>query len=262
MPTPEWLYQQNRRRRMREEEARLQMMQLLLLNDDSVTVTGIGGPSTSDLGSGTIVFDGTTSYVSAPADTAGTLWSSGETKFTVEWFQYMTSSGSTPRVFSVGTDTSATLGVSIEGGTLYMWPGAKFAFDLSSISGGYLNVWVHIALTYNSGALSLYVNGNRVDTDTGSFAMTDTTNPFYIGWDNYATRPIANRFTGNITNFRWVNDEVYTGTTYTVPTSPLSVITGTKLLLLGGSSSNPVSDASGNVTFVNHSTTWSASTPF
>jgi hypothetical protein len=44
MPTPEWLYQQNaRKRRQREEEARLQVIQLLLLNDDSVTVTGIGG---------------------------------------------------------------------------------------------------------------------------------------------------------------------------------------------------------------------------
>ena len=45
MPTSEWLYQQNRRRRIREEEARMQMIQLLLLNDDSVTVTGIGGTS-------------------------------------------------------------------------------------------------------------------------------------------------------------------------------------------------------------------------
>ena len=232
------------------------------LNYNQMLTSGMGGLIVNPLGSGTIVFNGTTSYVSAPADSTGTLWSSGETKFTVEWFQFMTDAGLTPRVFSDGTDTSASVGVSIEGGTLYLWPGAHFAFDLTTLPDGYLNVWLHIAIVYDSGNLTLYVNGNRVSTDTATYTSNDIINPFYIGWDNKVTRPTQNRFTGNITNFRWTNDSVYLGTTLTVPTSPLSSLPTTKLLLLGGLADNPVSDASGNVTFVNHLTTWSAATPF
>jgi len=91
MPTPEWLYQQNaKRRRQREEEARLQMIQLLLLNDDSVTVTGIGGIVDSII---TIpinidppVVTGTNFYVGDVLTTTNGTWSGSPTSFTYQWY--------------------------------------------------------------------------------------------------------------------------------------------------------------------------------
>lgn len=217
-------------------------------------------PAEAPASSGTIVFNGLDpdsggSYVAAP--TSGiTSWLPGTDDFTVEWFQKTATATAHPRIFSIGPDTDAKWGVSIENDTVYTWPTANnFAIGTPQE-----DVWLHIALVRESGMTRCYIDGTQVgspqaDTEdiiAGGF-------DFYIGSDGLTD---GDGYAGNITNFRWTNDVVYTGSTFTPISSPLTVLAQTKLLLLGGSSANPVVDSTGINILEYDNTTWSADTPF
>lgn len=215
-----------------------------------------GAPAES---SGTILFNGLDpasggSYVSAPKATIAT-WLPGTGDYTIEWFQYQTTLSSHPRVFSIGPDTAATLGVSIEGNKVYTWPnGNNWAIGKT-----YQNTWIHVALVRTSGTTKCYIDGSSVGT-----AQADTVNvagalkDLFIGADGETA---GDGFPGKITNFRWTNSSVYSGN-FTRPSSPLTVLPNTKLLLLGGSPSNPVVDSTGINALTNYNTTWGPETPF
>ena len=175
-------------------------------------------------------------------------------EFTVEWFQYQTATGH-PRVFSIGPDTGATLGISIEGNKIYKWPGGKSW----AIPGTYLNTWTHMAVVRKGGTMSAYVNGATAGTPQGDTTnVSGATFSLYIGSDGLSD---GDTFTGKITNFRWTNSAVYTGT-FSRPTSALTQLAQTKLLMLGGNITNPVIDSTGINVLTNFHTTWSSDTPF
>lgn len=228
--------------------------------DNPIVITPAGG-------SGTITFNGTNAYVRVPNATLST-WLPDLADFTVEWFLKRTGNGSGfPRVFSIGPDTAATLGCSIEGGTAYIWcdnGNGSGQWMNGGMSAGYNNgtAWSHIALSRISGVTRLYIDGQYKSKSTdvrhinGSIHPGD---PMYMGGDG-----VSNWFQGELTNFRWVNTGLYGGseTTITVPSAPLANIAQTKLLLLGGSVANPVVDAASINTLIDSNTGWSADTPF
>lgn len=215
-----------------------------------------GAPAAS---SGTILFNGQDptnngSYVSAPKATIAT-WLPGTDNFTVEWFQYQTVLSSHPRVFSIGPDTTPKYGVSVESDTIYTWPGG----NSYAIGKTYLNTWIHVALVRTTGTTKCYIDGTQVGTaQANAVAISGATYDFFIGADGLSA---GDGFPGKITNFRWTNSAVYTGN-FTKPSSPLTVLAETKLLLLGGSAANPVVDSTGINTLTNYNTTWGADTPF
>lgn len=233
------------------------------LHHEMANPTSLGGGSDvveDEAGSGTLVFNGLDpqsggSYVSAPGSTIGN-WLPGTDDFTVEWFQYQTIGGGHPRVFSIGPDTSAVFGVSIEGNKVYTWPSG----NNWSIGTTYVNTWVHIAVVRSSGVVNTFVNGTKKATNdqADTTDLTGTTYDFYIGADGLTS---GDGFPGNITNFRWTNSAVYSSN-FTTPTSPLTQLEQTKLLLLGGTIAKPATDATKINTLTNYNTTWSSDTPF
>jgi len=93
-----------------------------------------------------------------------------------------------------------------------------------------LNSWVHLVVACNGSTISLFQNGTRVAT-TSISGITSSSGgaPVYIGNINNYNRP----FNGYISNLRIVKGtDVYgaTNTTLTVPTAPLTAISGTQLL--------------------------------
>jgi hypothetical protein len=217
-------------------------------------------------GSGTITFNGTNAYVRVPNATMAS-WLPDTADFTVEWFLKRTGNGSGfPRVFSIGPDTAATLGCSIEGGTAYIWcdnsVGAGQWMN-GAMPAGYNNgtAWCHIAISRVSNVTRLYINGDYKSKSTDVRHITNAVHPgepMYMGGDG-----VSNWFQGELTNFRWTNTGLYNSeTTITVPSASLSNLAQTKLLLLGGSITNPVVDATSINTLVNSNTGWSADTPF
>jgi hypothetical protein len=211
---------------------------------------------------GSITFNGVDQYVSAP-NARVTTWLPGTGDFTVEWFMKKGGDSSFPRVFALGYDTTATLGCSIEGGICYIWPygyGLNAAMPAEYESGAN---WIHVAVCRSSGVTQLFLNGVSMASVSDSSDITDAINPGFdlnIGVDD----PLAdfpNWWAGTLTNFRWTNSAVYTSD-FTVPSAPLAQLPATKLLLLGGTLSNPVYDSTTENVLVNHGAVWNAATPF
>lgn len=202
-------------------------------------------------------YDNTTGYFDVASNTA----------FTVEWFQYaLSNTASAPRPFSIGTYSTATLALSFEGSdaggrTMYLWRGGSAGASLGSIpTSNLVNTWNHFAIVGDGTQIRVYRNGTQLGL-AYTYSNLVSTNTLNIG--NETTNSSGAAFNGYITNFRWVNGTaVYTGA-FTTPTSPLTAISGTKLLLL--SPSNAVTTDSGpgaRAATTAGSVTWISNKPF
>ena len=181
----------------------------------------------TSIAANSVLFDGTSQYLSIPGNAA---FAFGTGNFTIEWWQYMTSQPANPRVFSIGNWSSATIGVSIEtGGTFYVWENSGARFNYSLTADGYLNRWLHFAISRNNGTTSIFKNGIQIGSsysDTNNINNTSTT--LSIGQES---TPTANSyFPGYISNFRIVNGTAVYTSNFTPPTSPLTAIANTSLL--------------------------------
>ncbi len=207
---------------------------------------------------GSILFPGTATNVLTIANDVDIQLGTGD--FTIEWFQYLTSTNLAPRPFSIGTYPTAMLAVSIEGGILYLW-GASGILTSVSIT-NYRNVWDHFAVCRQTGVFNVYRNGARIVTVTASVNINNASTPLTIG--NESSASLAASFGGNITNFHWVKGTaLYSGTSHVVPTAPITPVANTKILLKATTLGTLLTDSSTvPKTVVNTLATWSAMTPF
>jgi len=187
----------------------------------------------------------------------------GTGAFTIEWFQYYQDSDTNAIVFSIGTFPANDLCVVYVGTTMYLFTDGRESVVSSAVT---KNVWQHVAVVGNGGAdgsrnVKVYVNGELKLTRTANYNI-DQTDALRIGNQTNATVPNGN-YAGLLTNFRWVvGSQVYT-TPFTPPTSPLTAITGTELLLLASNASDVVKDSSiRNRTPTNTGVTFDSTTPF
>jgi hypothetical protein len=183
-------------------------------------------------------FNGSSQYLTVPASAN---WALGTGDFTIEWWQYQTGTGTFPRVFSVGAAPSASVAVSIESGTFYFWETGSYRF--SSALTGYLNTWIHFAISRVSGQTSVYRNGTQIgSTYADTYNINDSSTILTIGRENAATPNTY--FPGYISNFRIIKGTgIYTGN-FTTPTKPLTTVTNTVLLVSMGAT--PFIDTSTN----------------
>jgi hypothetical protein len=183
--------------------------------------------------------------------------------FTIEWFQYWTDDSTYARPFSIGTygDGVIDIAVSYEG-VIYFWV-FGVANEVSD-SNPPLNSWTHIAIVGTGGTnISFYINGTRVYNDTLNYDFSDTTTALSIGNETAPPNQIG-AFGGQITNFRWVKGTaLYSGASLTVPTQPLTAVSGTQLLLLASNEGSFLVDSSpANRTPTNTGAEYSSSNPF
>jgi hypothetical protein len=188
----------------------------------------------------------------------------GNGDFTIEWFQFKTDDNTNARPFSIGSygENDTSIAVSYEGSTTYFWDGmsAEEIYDANLP----LNTWTHIAVVGTGGTtISFYIDGTRVFNDSISYNFTDTTTDLAIGNETVQDGN-AGAFGGQITNFRWVKGTaLYTGATLSVPTEPLTAVSGTQLLLLASTEGNFLVDSSTeNRTPTNNGASFSTTNPF
>ena len=92
-----------------------------------------------------------------------------------------------------------------------------------------VNQWYHLAISRTGSTISTYVNGTRTTTITDSNNCTANTE-LTIGSDGSALS--AWSLNGYMRDVRIVNGTgLYTGTSFAVPTEPLTAVTNTKFLL-------------------------------
>jgi hypothetical protein len=182
--------------------------------------------------------------------------------FTIEWWIKVTNWTSPtfhPRPFSLGA-FPAPNAVSIEntGNHIYWWTSGAPHIDYNGLN-LQNNQWYHMAITRDNGNLAIYVGGQRVATDTYTNAIPAGANDLWIG----AEPNPDSQVNGKMTNFRWNKSVKYTGSSFTVPTSPLTADSNTKLLLLATATGSLTTDSSPLAkTVTNHSATYSSDSPF
>jgi hypothetical protein len=174
------------------------------------------------------------SFIDTPASSD---WAVGTGDFTIEWFQYQTTTAGFQRAFTVDDFNSIDIGVSVESATFYYWANSSFRYSSSGATT--TNVWIHWAVVRQSGVTKVYKNGTQLGsqiTDTNN--INNTIDELSIGNENTPSTIAA--FVGYITNFRWIKGlAVYTGN-FTTPTSQLTATAGANPY--GGSNTQAIGD--------------------
>lgn len=91
------------------------------------------------------------------------------------------------------------------------------------------NAWHHVALVRSSNVFNLYIDGVAGTSTTNAGDIGTSTSPFFIGADPQL--PSSRYYTGYISNVRLLNGTALYTANFTPPTSPLTAITNTQLLL-------------------------------
>lgn len=165
-------------------------------------------------------FDGSGDYLSV-ANNTNLIF--GTSAFTIQCWVYRNVAGVAHSIVSKGgASTGFTFGITST--NVLRFTNTTTNIDTTTtIPAG---TWTHVAAvrtSTSSNGFQLYINGVSSATSTVStdFNQTDT---LYVGAD----RGAANAMNGYITDMRYVNG---TAETITVPTSPLTAVSGTSLLL-------------------------------
>lgn len=202
---------------------------------------------------GTMNFAGTTASNLSVANDVSLRMETGD--FTIEWYQYQTDTSTFPRVFSFGSFPTANLGVSLEGGTFYVWDGGA-ARAMGSL-GAYKSQWVHFAISRESGTLRTFKNGVLLATRANTTTNYNSTLAMRIGNESNLSADAS--FGGYLTNFRMVKGSALYTANFDRPEQPLTAVAGTSLLLLASTNLTVTADSSGlNQSVTNNNVTWTA----
>jgi len=217
---------------------------------NAFTITTSGSPQVSylqpftvpstydDYGAG--YFDGA-SYLQLADSTAWDL--AGD--YTIEMWLFVTSTPNSPTFFQIG---SSSLLWYLSAGTKYLTTTGGLSMTASTAM--ILNTWNHVALSRSGSSTNntkMYLNGVKVAETTNNTSFTgDASNGLRIGAE-YTSGYYLNGYASNVRVVK--GTAVYTGDSFTVPTSPLTAITNTQLLTLqtnGGANDSGFVDSSPN----------------
>ena len=193
-------------------------------------------------------FDGTGDHLES-ADHAD--YSFGTNDFTIEFFLY-------PREFDnyqalvmkyAGGPSNSSWWISDNNaGGIYFYLYYNGSTELGILSSGAtmnLNEWNHVACVRDGSTARIYINGVQAGTgNIGTGTLNDSATALRIGEDSTG----AYDLNGVMSNVRIINGTcLYTnGTTFTVPSTPLTSVTNTKLLCCQSSSSATAATVSPN----------------
>ena len=172
-----------------------------------------------------VQFDGISQYLSLSNSAA---FNFGTGDLTIEFWIYFTAASGNRVVTSrlagggAGGTWSVNMGHTSLGFTEVISgePGPSATF--SSI----LNTWAHIAVSRNSGTTKLFLNGSQVASAAQTTNFNNTSYPVYI-----ATSPSENYLPANISNLRILKGTGLYTASFSAPTTPLTAITNTSLLI-------------------------------
>jgi hypothetical protein len=167
------------------------------------------------------------SHLSIPANSALTL---GTNNHTIEFWLYQTSRDQYNTPFMYGNQSLfATNNYFMNVGTyigIVVGNGGGWAINIDGGAVASLNEWHHYAIVRNGTTFTFYLNGINRGSATSSTNITAQGNVFRIGNS-------SNTIAGYISNFRFVNGTAVYTSNFTPPTSPLTAIPNTQILIQG-----------------------------
>ena len=187
------------------------------------TTQGSFSPFTGAGGSG--YFDGAGDYLTAGGQTS---YQFGTGDFTIEFWIYFTSVSGQSNIMdfrsSAGTPAIAPVIYRLSGVIRFFTNGSDRIVGTTSVTTGQ---WYHIAVARSGTSTKLFLNGNQEGstyTDSNSYGIG--TNAPSIG-SSFTT----NYTTGYISSLRLLKGTAQYTSNFTPPTTPLTAITNTQLLL-------------------------------
>ena len=196
---------------------------------------------TADGGSGFV--NGSGNYLSLSNSTDLKPGASGA--FSAEFWYYPTGTGTNRQIMGTMTVNSYPSNIVgwdfVESGSnsniAFRWGSPSYQDTGSSSAIMKINQWNHVAICRDAEAtptLSLFLNGTRTFSTTSNTSISDTSSgTFYVGYGTYTGSP-HDPALGNISDARVMKGSTAydpTQSTLTIPTSPLTAVTNTKLLL-------------------------------
>mgnify|MGYP006267112047 CR=1 FL=1 len=170
-------------------------------------------------------FDSSGDYLSVASSTAWAL--TGD--FTMELWHYPLSINNKAILdqFFSGSTGAGNMQLWLTTSTIYFYYDGNSNISGSSGTNAKLYSWNHIAVTRTGSTISLYLNGTRIAQGTFSGTVGQN-NTFWVG----SSRSSGYEIYGYVSDVRVLSGtNIYgTGTTLTVPTAPLTSVSGTQLL--------------------------------
>jgi hypothetical protein len=181
--------------------------------------------ASSNGGSG--YFDGNGDYLST-ANNGALDFGSGD--FTVEcWFYRIASSNADEALVFFSGSSSAYAGFRLASTYLLMSTNGStwlFADAVWSINN---NSWNHLAVTRSGSTVRVFLNGSIVVTKTISGSLYSSGTQYFVGLYQFSSTNYF--YAGNLSSLRILKGTAQYTATFTPPTSPLTAITNTSLLL-------------------------------
>lgn len=186
-------------------------------------------PYSTAANGGSAYFNGNADYLSLSGSTALTF---GTGNFTVEGWFYVTSYSTGPLIFdarptstngtypAINIDSSGLLGFYVNSG-----------YQIQGSSAVTLNTWNHFALARSGTSTKLFLNGvqqGSTYTDTNNYLLG--ANRPIIGGNGFSPGS-ASGLSGFLSSLRVVKGTAVYTANFTVPSAPLTAISGTSLLL-------------------------------
>ena len=212
-------------------------------NNNSLTISGTPSQGTfSPYGPNwSVFFDGSSNLTVAPGVSVATF---GTGAFTVETWLYVSTTSTNQGIVYAQQGTGAFNILLTSGGLMWGIYGNP-SYTVLAAASVPLYQWFHFAASRVSTAANQsfgYINGSLVltTTDANNYTVTG----MLIGYDGLSSR-LTN---GYISNLRFINGRaLYTGSSFTVSTGPLPVVSNTTLLACA---SNRFLDVSGTTSTI------------
>jgi len=182
-----------------------------------------------------------------------TAFDFGHDDFTIEYFTKISGWANSIDGADMSTGSHSpvpymrfTYGPYSTGGAAFVWwdPEIDEPYNQADISGSsvvLLNQWYHMAATRSGNSFCMYINGVKIGEKEYNITMdnADISKMIFGGNDQY------NQYTiGRMAAIRFVKGTaLYSGSTFTVPTTVPTAVSGTSLLLTFGATAVPVSFA-------------------
>lgn len=160
------------------------------------------------------MYGGSSGYFDGGYLTTPRIASDNSATWTIEFFVYLNSVGTTGVAFDC---QSGTDGFQIYVGTAYVT--IQAANSIITNPGWSANTWYHVAVVRGATETTVYGNGVKLGGPAGVIYNPSVVTNVRIGCRQSGILPVQ----GYLQNFRITpNQELYTGATYTIPTLPLS----------------------------------------